>query len=78
MKYLNRAKVYCVAGMLAVCFIDTEGIWMVIPALITMLCFWSMYINLCRYDKYLARQLRMERERRMLDHGKGKEETESA
>ena len=78
MEYLKKAKIYFALGMLSVCFIDTNGIWLVIPAAVTVICFWSMHINICRYEKHLEKKRRMEEERRVLGYGETTEETESA
>jgi len=78
MQYIKKAKIYFALGMLSVCFINADGIWLVIPAAVTVISFLSMHVNICRYEKYLEKKRRMEEERRVLGHGQSTEETESA
>ena len=78
MEYIKKAKIYFALGMLSVCFINADGIWMIIPATVTMISFLSMHVNICRYEKHLEKERRMEEERRVLGRGQSTEETESA
>lgn len=51
MRYIRAAKAWAFIMTLAICCIDSYGIWMWIFAAITAIAFFMLILNMCRYSK---------------------------